>query len=125
MVGQPLVVSATLLHLVVLPGSSIVVRVGVLPRLAVAAACAKLLTHLPTPFATAAGGGVAGLVEHDAEVFGALQPPWMRRPELSSPMAVQYFTLVVAPATLLVGTAWRPLNALFLFGALATAAHLR
>ena len=41
------------------------------------------------------------LVEHDAEVFGALQPPWMRRPELSSPMAVQYFTLVVAPATVL------------------------
>ena len=123
--AQPLVVSATLLHLVVLPGSSIVVRVGVLPRLAVAAACAKLLTHLPTPFATVAGGGVRpALVEHDAEVFGALQPPWMRRPELSSPMAVQYFTLVVAPATLLVGTAWRPLSTpLFLFGALATAAH--
>ena len=123
--AQPLVVSATLLHLVVLPGSSIVVRVGVLPRLAVAAACAKLLTHLPTPFATAAGGGVRpALVEHDAEVFGALQPPWMRRPELSSPMAVQYFTLMVAPATLLVGTAWRPLSTpLFLFGALATAAH--
>ena len=61
---------------------------------------------------------------YDADVFGALQPPWMRRPELSSPMAVQYFTLVVAPATLLVGTAWRPLSTpLFLFGALATAAH--